>query len=68
MFEFSVRSSGQSVKAGVVAAGNALPPIPSPTIQDHHHNSLKHQITLSAATLFFSMLSVLPVPHYTAMS
>lgn len=29
MFEFSVRSCGQSVKAGVVAAGNA-PPHPLP--------------------------------------
>lgn len=68
MFEFSVRSSGQSVKAGVVAAGNALPP-PSPPRQSRITTTIpSSQITLSAATLFFSMLSVLPVPHYTAMS
>lgn len=66
MFEFSVRSCGQSVKAGVVAAGNAPP---SPPQQSSITTTIpSSQITLSAATLFFSMLSVLPVPHYTAMS
>lgn len=68
MFEFSVRSSGQSVKAGVVAAGNALPPHPLPDNPGSPPQFPSSQITLSAATLFFSMLSVLPVPHYTAMS